>query len=99
MSLFQKKKTFEVMGIVQSIHDYKPMEAQYCFGKKFTKGFASGEAGYFQPVITYTVQDVSYTKPVNALYRGNFYRERLSVNAQVSLLVNEADVNEFKIQF
>ena len=47
MSLFQKKKTFEVMGIVQSIHDYKPMEAQYFFGKKFTKGFASGESELF----------------------------------------------------
>lgn len=98
MGLFQKKQT-EVQGTVVSIRDFTPMEAQYYFGKKFTKGFASGEVGYFQPVVTYVYQGAIYTKPASVLYRGRYYREQFQLQGHVRLIVSEKNAEKFKIVF
>lgn len=96
MGLFHKKQK-EIQGTIVNIRDFSPIEAQYYFGKKFTKGFASGEVGYFQPVVAYEYQGVTYTKPANALYRGRYYREHLPLQGQIRLLVNEKNPESFKI--
>lgn len=98
MGLFQMEQT-ELKGTVVSVKDFLPIEAQYFFGKKLTKGFASGEIGYFQPTIKYELQERVYTKPANTLYRGEYYRKRLQPECQVKLMVSRKNPEKFKIVF